>query len=162
MDKSMKLYFVIIADLSQIGNFSRALSSETKSVIFDFGTRSDSSPNSNSRREKKSFRANDIFNKCPRMTSFVSFEPLSISGILGIISRSPLNLIYSITDTAQNAITSSVSPQEEETERSSIIAGYLSLRQSWRCTSRSEMNASHPHHGVKSDRDCSARSRNAL
>ena len=34
------------------------------------------------------------------MTSFVSFEPLSISGILGIISRSPLNLIYSIKDTA--------------------------------------------------------------
>ena len=33
MDKLMKLYFVIImADLSQIGRFSNALSSETKSV----------------------------------------------------------------------------------------------------------------------------------
>ena len=111
----------------------------------------------------KSFRANDVSNKFPRMTSFVSFKTLSISGILGIISRSPLNLIYSIKDTAQNAITSSISSQEEEeAERSSIIAGYLSQRQSRRCTSRSEMNASHPHHGVKNDRDYSARSRNVL
>ena len=32
MDKSMKLYFVIKADLSQIGNFCSALSSEKKSM----------------------------------------------------------------------------------------------------------------------------------
>ena len=30
MNKSMKLYCIIIADLSQIGNFLRALSSETE------------------------------------------------------------------------------------------------------------------------------------
>ena len=32
MNKSMKLYFVIMADLSQIEHFSSALSSETKSA----------------------------------------------------------------------------------------------------------------------------------
>jgi len=48
MDKSMKLYFVIIANLLQIGHFSSALSYETKSLtpiyLFSFGI-SYSSPN---------------------------------------------------------------------------------------------------------------------
>ena len=56
MNKSMKLYFVIMADLSQIGHFSSALSSETKSLTpiyyLSFGI-GNSSPNS--RGEMKKF-----------------------------------------------------------------------------------------------------------
>ena len=59
----MELFFVIMADLSQIEHFSSALSSETKSVtslyFFDFGI-SNSSPNS--RREiKKKIQCRQIF-----------------------------------------------------------------------------------------------------
>ena len=72
-----------------------------------------------------------------------------------------LLLTRTIEETAQNAITSPL-PRERKKRNGHQSSRAMSLRQSWRCASRSEVNASHPHRGVKSDLDCSARSRNVL